>query len=62
MKKYLLKLGKEAKKALIENISSDKKNRVLKDYCKLLSKNRIKIISENKKDLEKAKSKKKKKI
>ena len=51
MKKYLFKLGKQAVKAAIETINSKRKNKVLKDYCSLLKKYKIKIISENKKDL-----------
>ena len=56
MKKYLLNLGKQAKKASIETVNSKTKNKVLKDYCKLISKNKFKIISENIKDLKKAKA------
>ena len=58
MRNYLLKLGKQAKKASIETIKSDKKQKVLKDYCNLLSKNQSKIISANRKDLKKAIEKK----
>ena len=58
MKKYLFKLGKQAVKAAIETINSKRKNKVLKDYCSLLKKYKIKIISENKKDLKLAKQKK----
>ena len=58
MKNYLLKLGKNAKKASIEIVKSKKKDQVLKDYCNLLLKNQLKIISENKKDLKKARDKK----
>ncbi len=57
MKKYLLELGKKAKKASIEYINLKKKNKVLKDYYSLILKNQKKIISENKKDLKKAKYK-----
>ena len=58
MKKYLFRLGKQAVKAAIETINSKRKNKVLKDYCNLLKKYKIKIISENKKDLKLAKQKK----
>jgi glutamate-5-semialdehyde dehydrogenase len=58
MKNYLFKLGKQAKKASIEALKLKKKNQVLKDYCNLLLKNRLKIISENRKDLKKAEDKK----
>ena len=57
MKKYLFKLGKQAKKASTNILSSRKKNRVLKDYCNLILKNKLNIILENKKDLKKAKDK-----
>ncbi len=58
MKQYLLNLGKNAKKASIETIDSKIKNQVLKDYCNLIFENKIKIISENKKDLKNAKNEK----
>ena len=58
MKNYLFKLGGKAKKASIEIVKSKKKDKVLRDYCNLILKNRLKIISENKKDLEKAKKQK----
>tara|TARA_Y100001970_G_scaffold113808_1_gene141907 strand:- start:850 stop:2100 length:1251 start_codon:yes stop_codon:yes gene_type:complete len=58
MKNYLFKLGEQAKKASNKTIKSKKKEQVLKDYCNLLLKNQLKIISENKKDLKKAKEKK----
>ncbi len=58
MRNYLLKLGRQAKKASIENVKSDKKQKVLKDYCNLLSKNQTKIISANRIDLKNATEKK----
>ena len=58
MKSYLIKLGTQAKKASITAINSKKKNQVLKDYYKLLLKNQLRIISENKKDLKKVRDKK----
>ena len=58
MKNYLLKLGKNAKKAFVEKVNSNNKNQVLKDYCSLLLKNKLKIISENRKDIKKAREKK----
>ena len=57
MKNYLFKLGIQAKKASNKTIKSKKKDQVLKDYCNLLLKNQLKIISENKKDLKNAKEK-----
>jgi glutamate-5-semialdehyde dehydrogenase len=58
MKSYLFKVGKNSKKASIEIVKSKKKDQVLKDYCYLLVKNQQRIISENKKDLRKAREKK----
>ncbi len=58
MKNYLLKLGKNAKKAFVEKVNSNNKNQVLKDYCSLLLNNKLKIISENRKDIKKAREKK----
>ena len=57
MKNYLFSLGKNAKKASIENVSSVKKNQVLKDYIFLIKDNHSKIILENKKDLKQAEEK-----
>ena len=58
MKNYLLKLGKNAKKAFVEKVNANNKNQVLKDYCSLLLNNKLKIISENRKDIKKAREKK----
>ena len=58
MKSYIFKLGKNAKKASLINVTSIKKNKVLKEYYNLISKNKSKIIFENKKDLKIAKKKK----
>ena len=58
MKSYLFKLGKKAKKASIKTVQSKIKDQVLNDYCNLLYKNQLKIISENRKDLKKARDKK----
>ena len=58
MKKYLIQLGKRAKKASVKSLTSKKKNKVLKDYCDLISNNQLNIIRENGKDLKLAKNKK----
>ncbi len=58
MKDYLLKLGKQAKKASNNTIKSKKKDKVLQDYCNLIFKYQLNIIRENKKDLKLAKNKK----
>ena len=54
MGNYLLNLGKKAKNLSTSIIDSNKKNQVLKDYCKFILKNKQKIITENKKDLRNA--------
>ena len=57
MKDYLIKLGKQAKKASVKSVTSQKKNKVLKDYCNLIFNNQLDIIRENKKDLTQVKKK-----
>ena len=44
MKNYIFKLGKQAKEVSVKSLKSKKKDKVLKDYCKLKIKNQIKII------------------
>ena len=58
MKDYLTKLGKQAKKAYVKSLTSQKKNKVLQDYCNLIFNNQLNIIRENKKDLTQAKKRK----
>jgi len=58
MKDYLIKLGKQSKKALSTPVTSKKKNKVLKDYHNLILNNQSNILRENKKDLKQAKKKK----
>jgi glutamate-5-semialdehyde dehydrogenase len=58
MKDYLTKLGKQAKKASVKSLTSQKKNKVLQDYCNLIFNNQLNIIRENKKDLTQAKKRK----
>ena len=58
MKNLLLNIGKKSKKAFDHKLSSEKKNKVLKNYCNLISKNKKLIINENKKDIENAIKKK----
>jgi glutamate-5-semialdehyde dehydrogenase len=58
MKNLLVKIGKQSKKAFLSQIHSDKKNRVLKDYCSLIQKNKKIIIKENQKDIRNAHKKK----
>ena len=58
MNKLLNKIGKNSKIAFRNKINSRKKNKVLNDFCSLIIKNEKKIISENRKDIKFAKSKK----
>jgi len=58
MSKLLNKIGQNSKIAFRSKINSKKRNKVLKDFCSLIIKNKQKIISENKKDIKFAKSKK----
>ena len=58
MKKLLINIGKKSKKAFILKINKNKKNKVLKDYCQLLEKNKKLIIKENEKDIKNAYKKK----
>ena len=58
MKNYLFKLGYQAKKAYSKSVISKTKDQVLIDYCNLIIKNQLKIITENKKDINQANKKK----
>ena len=58
MNKLLNKIGQNSKIAFRNKINSKKKNKVLNDFCSLIIINEQKIISENKKDIKFAKSKK----
>ncbi len=51
MKNILKNLGIRSKKAFAQQINTYKKNKVLKDYCNLIEKNKDLIIKENKKDI-----------
>tara|TARA_Y100000817_G_scaffold300984_1_gene280546 strand:+ start:490 stop:1740 length:1251 start_codon:yes stop_codon:yes gene_type:complete len=55
MKKKLINIGKKSKKAFLLQLNSKKKNKVLKDYCNLIKKNKKLIINQNKKDIYNAK-------
>ena len=58
MKKYLERIGSNAKIAFEKKISNKKKNKVLNYYIQLILKNQNKILVENAKDIKIAKSKK----
>ena len=54
MKSLLIKIGKKSKKAFSSPINSQKKNKVLKDYCFFIKKNKKLIINQNQKDIKNA--------
>ncbi len=58
MKKLLFSIGKKSKKAFSHQINTKKKDKVLKDYCRLIKQNKHLIINENKKDIKNAYKKK----
>tara|TARA_B100000609_G_scaffold192248_1_gene181957 strand:- start:58 stop:1308 length:1251 start_codon:yes stop_codon:yes gene_type:complete len=58
MRNFIINVGKKSKKAFTKEISSEKKDKVLKDYYSLIKKNKKKIIKENKKDIKIAQKKK----
>ena len=51
-------MGKKSKKAFTQKLSPQKKDKVLKDYCHLIIKNKKLIIDQNKKDIKVAKKRK----
>ena len=55
MKNKLIEIGKKSKKAFFSQPNSKKKNKVLKDYCDLIKKNKRIIIQQNSKDVQNAK-------
>ena len=55
MKNKLIEIGKKSKKAFFSKPNSKKKNKVLKDYCDLIKKNKKIIIQQNNKDVKNAK-------
>ena len=58
MKNLLINIGKKSKKAFSNQINSKKKNKILKDYYRLIEKNKKLILNENKKDIKNALKKK----
>tara|TARA_Y100001970_G_scaffold222371_1_gene273466 strand:+ start:1734 stop:2984 length:1251 start_codon:yes stop_codon:yes gene_type:complete len=58
MKSLLDKIGKNSRKAFSVQLSSKKKDQVLKNYYQMIKKNKKLIIRENKKDIQKAHEKK----
>ena len=58
MKNLLINIGKKSKKAFSKQINSKKKDKILKDYYRLIEKNKKLILNENKKDIKNAIKKK----
>ena len=58
MKKLLMNIGKKSRIAFSISLSTAKKNKVLKDYLKLIEKNKKLILRENSKDIKNANKKK----
>tara|TARA_B100001057_G_scaffold443752_1_gene480118 strand:- start:1238 stop:2488 length:1251 start_codon:yes stop_codon:yes gene_type:complete len=54
MKHIIYNLGVRSKKAFTQQINTYRKNKVLKDYCNLIKKNKNLIIKENNKDINNA--------
>ncbi len=61
MKNLLINIGKKSKKAFLDQVKTKKKDKVLKDYLKLIGKYKKKIIYENNKDIKNAVNKNTKK-
>ena len=58
MKNLLINTGKKSKKAFSNQINTKKKDKILKDYYRLIEKNKKLILNENKKDIKNALKKK----
>ena len=58
MKNLLINIGNNSKKAFSNQINSKKKDKILKDYYRLIEKNKKLILNENKKDINNAIKKK----
>ena len=54
MRKILINIGLKSKRAFAQSINTNKKNKVLSDYLKLIKKNEYLILKENKKDINQA--------
>ena len=54
MKNLLVKIGTKSRKAFSQQISTEKKNKVLEDYIQMIKKNKALILRENKKDFNNA--------
>ncbi len=58
MRKLLINIGKKSRTAFSNELHTKKKNKVLKDYHKLILKNKKQILNENIKDIRNAQKKK----
>ena len=58
MKNLLIKMGKKSRIALIKELDTKKKNKVLKDYCLFINRNKKLILDLNKKDIKQARNNK----
>tara|TARA_B100000963_G_scaffold332433_1_gene323944 strand:- start:802 stop:2052 length:1251 start_codon:yes stop_codon:yes gene_type:complete len=54
MKNLLISIGKKSRIAFSHQVNSKKKDKVLKDYCLLIEKNKERIFNENRKDIKNA--------
>ena len=54
MRKILINIGERSKQAFAQTINTNKKNKVLSDYLKMIRKNKHLILKENKKDVDRA--------
>ena len=56
MKKILINIGTRSKEAFAQSINTNKKDKILGDYLKMIRKNKHLILKENKKDEDKLKT------
>ena len=54
MKKILINIGTRSKEAFAQSINTNKKDKILGDYLKMIRKNKHLILKENKKDVDRA--------
>ena len=54
MKKILINIGTRSKEAFTQSINTNKKDKILADYLKMIRKNKHLILKENKKDVDRA--------
>ena len=54
MKNLIINIGKKSKKAFSNQINTNKKNKILKDYCQLIKVNKKLILIANRRDIKNA--------